>query len=207
MNAATSHPLAAAYLRDLEMLLHGLDPGARAEVLSGVREHLTAAVGPDATRDQVRAVLTELGSPQSVADEAYADQPSPTVAAAVPSRWQAVVACALNGAGLAFLALFSVSAIGPAGILSAASMLLLPWTVVVALSTLSPAWTSRQKLTSISLGPATLLGLAMLVTVLLAVLGPSPLNAIPALALFGTSAWTLIHLGRQAMRQPAPHGP
>ena len=200
MNAATSHPLAAAYLRDLELLLHDLDPGVRAEVLSGVREHLTAAVGPDATSEQVQAALAGLGSPQSIAEEAYADQPSTSGAAPVPSRWTAVVACALNGVGLAFLALVSFTTSGGADILLAVPVSLLPWAGIVALSMLSPVWTQRQKATSICLAPATLVCLALLTTISVAIFGLSPINAIPVLALFGTSAWILIRLGRHAMR-------
>lgn len=200
MNAATSHPLAAAYLHDLELLLHDLDPGARAEVLGGVREHLAAAVGPDATSEQVRAALTALGSPQSIAEEAYADQPSTRVAAPMPPTWHAVIACALNGVGLAYLALISFSTSGGADVLFAAPLFLLPWAVVVALSMLSPVWTQRQKVTSICLGPATLLCLALITAVFLAIFGPSPINAIPVLALFGTSAWILVRLARHAMR-------
>jgi hypothetical protein len=79
MTAPTTHPLAAAYLRDLELLLHGVDPGERAEVLAGVREHLEGTTGPNASDDDVRAALAELGPPQAIADEAYAGR-SPQLA-------------------------------------------------------------------------------------------------------------------------------
>ncbi len=206
MSAATSHPLAAAYLRDLEMLLYGLDPGARAEVLTGVREHLSAALGPQAGSDQVQAALAELGSPQSIADEAYADRPAATTVAAAPSpspsppRWQAVVASALNGAGLAYLLLLSSAVVSPVDLLGVIPVFLLPWVAVVALSALSPAWTSRQKARSIGLGPATLVGLALLGGAFLAVFGPSLVNVIPVLAVIGASAWILVRLVRQALR-------
>ena len=45
MSAHTTHPLVDAYLRDLELLLHGVEPGERAEVLAGVREHLDGRLG------------------------------------------------------------------------------------------------------------------------------------------------------------------
>lgn len=84
MTAPTTHPLAAAYLRDLELLLHGVDPGERAEVLAGVREHLEGAVGSGASDDEVRAALAELGPPQAIADEAYAGRsPQPAVVTTV----------------------------------------------------------------------------------------------------------------------------
>ena len=73
----TTHPLVASYLEDLDQLLAGIDPGDRAEVMAGVREHLdTALPGSDpVTDDDVRAALTELGPPHAVADEAYAGRP------------------------------------------------------------------------------------------------------------------------------------
>ena len=201
MSAATSHPLAAAYLRDLEMLLYGLDPGARAEVLTSVREHLSDALGPDASSDQVQAALSELGSPQNIADEAYADQrAAPVAAAPAPARWQAVVASALNGAGLAYLLLLSWAGVSGFSFFAVVPPFLLPWVGVVALSTMSAVWTPRQKATSIALGPALLLCLALLSAALLATIGPSPVNAVPILATFGSSAWILVLLVRQALR-------
>ena len=69
-----THPMVGAYLNELDRLLAGIDPGERAEVLSGVREHLVGALaGRTAVTDEdVRGVLAELGPPQAVADEAYA---------------------------------------------------------------------------------------------------------------------------------------
>ena len=65
----------------LNRLLAGIDPGDRAEVMSGVREHLdTALPGSDpVTDDDVRAALAELGPPHAVADEAYAGRPPAVV--------------------------------------------------------------------------------------------------------------------------------
>ena len=77
----TTHPLVASYLEELDRLLAGIDPGDRAEVMSGVREHLdTALPGNDpVTDDDVRAALAELGPPHAVADEAYAGRPPAVV--------------------------------------------------------------------------------------------------------------------------------
>ena len=81
----TTHPLVAAYLEELDRLLAGIDPGDRAEVMAGVREHLdTALPGSDpVTDDDVRTALAELGPPHAVADEAYAGKP-PAVTPPVP---------------------------------------------------------------------------------------------------------------------------
>lgn len=76
MTAPVTHPLVASWLRDLEHLLHGIDPGDRVEVLAGVREHLDASLPVGASDDEVRRTLAELGSPQAVADEAYAGRPA-----------------------------------------------------------------------------------------------------------------------------------
>ena len=55
MSPRTTHPLVDAYLRDLELLLHGVEPGERAEVLAGVREHLDGSLTPGADDRAVRA--------------------------------------------------------------------------------------------------------------------------------------------------------
>lgn len=61
MTPTTTHPLVASWLRDLDLLLYGIEPGERAEVLAGVREHLDASLPPGSGDDDVRAVLAELG--------------------------------------------------------------------------------------------------------------------------------------------------
>jgi uncharacterized membrane protein len=118
MSTPVSHPLVGAYLRDLEMLLHGIEPGERAEVLSGVHEHLELSLGPDASDDDVRHTLAELGSPQSVADEAHTGRtpessrpaPPPPTAVSVMSRsWVPVVVGLLLGLAL-LLVTFVVAA-------------------------------------------------------------------------------------------------
>lgn len=86
MTSALSHPLVSAYLRDLELLLHGVEPGERAEVLAGVHEHLDTSLTPSASDEDVRRSLAELGSPQSVADEAYAGRSTPASASPAPAR-------------------------------------------------------------------------------------------------------------------------
>ncbi|MEO5981753.1 MAG: hypothetical protein ABIQ13_05500 [Pedococcus sp.] len=92
MSSHTTHPLVDAWLRDLEQLLQGIEPGERAEVLAGVREHLDGSLPAGATDADVRRVLTELGSPQSVADEAYAGRPAPATAGAAATAVPAVPA-------------------------------------------------------------------------------------------------------------------
>lgn len=118
MNTPVSHPLVETYLRDLDRLLHGVDPGERAEVLAGVHEHLEASLPPDASDDAIRRTLSELGSPQSVADEAHAGR-APTGGTVGPGSaprvgtmsrsWVPIVVGLLLGLAL-FLVVLVVSA-------------------------------------------------------------------------------------------------
>jgi uncharacterized membrane protein len=70
---STQHRLVASYLQDLTRALADVDPADRAEVLAGVREHIDAGVAArgGASDADFAAVLTELGSPEDVAREAY----------------------------------------------------------------------------------------------------------------------------------------
>lgn len=110
----TTHQLVAGYLDDLSRMLGDLDPADRAEVLAGVREHVEASLAgrPGAGEADIRAVLAELGPPDAVAREAYADRPhrgaAATPAAPVPltSRpWAPVAVALLNTLGLFLLVL------------------------------------------------------------------------------------------------------
>ncbi|MFC7594421.1 hypothetical protein ACFQU3_03820 [Terrabacter sp. GCM10028922] len=66
-----THPLVDAYLDRLEHLLQGADSATRSEVLAGVREHLRSTAAADADDARVRQAITELGSPEQIADEAH----------------------------------------------------------------------------------------------------------------------------------------
>lgn len=64
MTSMLTHPLITACLRDPELLLHGVEPGERAEVLAGVHEHLDASLATGASDDEgpIRARGTRLTS-------------------------------------------------------------------------------------------------------------------------------------------------
>jgi len=104
-------PLIEAYLNDLEHALRGADPSERDEVLSNVREHITAVLelkdGPVTAKD-IESVLAGLGSAaQIVGVLDYAAAPAP--AAGVmrsayrpllePSRWPGWVGYGVLAAG------------------------------------------------------------------------------------------------------------
>lgn len=181
MNAHTTHPLVESYLRDLEGLLQGIDAGERAEVLAGVREHLDGALPAGAGDDQVRSALAELGSPQAIADEAYASEPRPPAGRGPMSRpWVPLTVGILLGLALlgivlaaGSLAAYSTSetvgmdaagneitdedlqfsGVGPAGAVMALMFTWIFWLPATVLAVASPLWTGRQKVALALLGP------------------------------------------------------
>lgn len=210
MNSTTTHPLVAAWLRDLTHLLHGVDPGERAEVLAGVREHLEASLPPGASDEDVRRVLTELGSPQSVADEAYDGRPGPTVDAPQSGQmvtWQASTAVAFNAAGVALLAVMTWAGLQPSTdenlplmphpseIVFGGLMFAIPWIGIVLLSVWTPAWSSRNKLLSIWLFPGLAAGFTG-VAIAADVVGPVFALQVPRIGLVAAGVWALVRLWR-----------
>lgn len=168
MTQHTTHPLVAAYLEELERLLAGIDPGDRAEVMSGVREHLDSALGAHGPvgDDDVREALLELGPPQAVADEAYAGRPayaptSPPRVGALSRSWVPVVVAIVTAVGLLLVILVAGTA---GGVSSSTSMDSsgrvvetselsgsLPWSPLLAALTLAlPMWVTVALLVGVS---------------------------------------------------------
>ncbi|MFC7486499.1 HAAS signaling domain-containing protein [Knoellia sp. CPCC 206453] len=206
MSTPVAHPLVSAYLRDLELLLHGVEPGERAEVLAGVHEHLDASLAPAAADDDVRQSLAELGSPQSVADEAYAGRPAPASAAPLrpaPNPWPAHVANVINGLSLALLALLTLLRVMGSGAtapypiewLFLGATFAIPWLLLVVLTSFTNAWGSGDKFRSILLYPMTLVTLAV-ATWLVGLAQLDVLELLAALLVLGGAVWTLIRLIR-----------
>jgi hypothetical protein len=188
----TTHPLVASYLEELGRLLAGIDPGDRAEVMAGVREHLdTALPGNDpVSDDDVRAALAELGPPHTVADEAYAGRPPATPPPAprvgpMSRVWVPILVVILQVIALLFVLIIiggmgAVSMVtttvdgvtdpGSAeltgspllGSLSAIMFTLPLWATIALLVGLSPLWAGREKATVVLLVP----GAALLMGVL-----------------------------------------
>lgn len=99
-----THPLAQAYLAELAALLRHLDPVEREEAMLGVQGHIEDALAHRGeSTEEVRRVLSELGSPATVAEAAYADSGAgaraPSSASRVivvhpPRRWAPQLAAA-----------------------------------------------------------------------------------------------------------------
>ena len=81
-----SHPLVVAYVDDLDRALESADQQERLDIIAAVREHLTDALGGDAeaTNEQVRAALDELGPIEHIAAEATPAATTP--ASALPAE-------------------------------------------------------------------------------------------------------------------------
>lgn len=77
------HPLATAWLERVERLAADLPAGARTELLDDLREHLDAALEPQADGAEVGAVLDRRGDPAEVVAAARADTTA-TVSSAPP---------------------------------------------------------------------------------------------------------------------------
>ncbi|WP_309134692.1 hypothetical protein [Cellulomonas sp.] len=101
MTAKLQHPLAQAYLDDLERALSGADPRERADTLASVREHLTEALPGNASSEDVRRVLAELGPVDAIAS--IATGAAPATSPSRPTRGLAVVATAAAIAGALLL--------------------------------------------------------------------------------------------------------
>ena len=189
---ATEHPLWISYEQDLRNLLGDLDPVERAEVLAGVREHVHASLA-DATHigtDDIQAVLDELGPPEAVAQEAYADHrptsgsPRRRASSSLARPWVPVVIILPQMLGLLALLLLSfawgaytvVETSGPSGVVSrtinyassalpllmASMMSVLPmWIPVFVLAVISNLWGRRHTLMHILLLPAAAVLLAV----------------------------------------------
>lgn len=64
------HPMAEAYLADLDRALTGSDRREHIETMSAVREHLADVATPDAAPEQVRRALDDLGPVETIAASA-----------------------------------------------------------------------------------------------------------------------------------------
>lgn len=205
MTTPLAHPLVSSYLRDLEMLLHGVDPVERADVLGGVREHLDASLVPGASDDDVRAALAELGSPHAVADEAHAGRPANELPPPQRPRWLAPVACILNGIFVMLFSLLIVSQAVWPELLFFAQFYVIPWLVLLVLTTLADSWSLDEKFQSIGLMPGLVLSCALVSWLTQNVLQWWPAGVVLCLGLCAAAAWLLSRLARRTRREHRTH--
>jgi hypothetical protein len=176
-NATTQHPLVRAYLRQLDRSLVGAPRPAAKELREQIVTHLDDALGPDPSEAEVRTVLDQLGTPESLAAEVAPPMPPDR------ARWVDVLALILLTFGS-----FVVPVAG--------------WLAGAALLASSPWFTGRQKALGLlvwPLGPV-FPAVAMLMTGGLVLDLPPVLGvsiAIAALAApFVVAAWLASRLPR-----------
>lgn len=197
-----THPLVGAYLDRLETLLQGAGAATRSEVVAGVREHLAARLPAGADDATVRGALAELGTPEQIADEAYAAGP-PRDSRAQPSRartWLPVAVMVL--ATLTTLAMLFVAVGGPHPAEVALVLMMPPaWPVLTILVLAFSAWTGREKAVLVAAFPV-----VSLIAGMAARLSPGSANGIPlagaVLGLGSVAALvTVAALARRALRR------
>jgi uncharacterized membrane protein len=104
MTTRTLHPLADAYLDQLEHAADHLPRARRKELVADIETHLLEALRPNASEAEVRNVLDRLGDPDEIAQ---ADQPRPTPASTATdgTEWATITLLLIGGffAGIGWL--------------------------------------------------------------------------------------------------------
>jgi hypothetical protein len=85
---ALDNPLVREYLAELAAAFAALPAGQASELREQITAHITDALPPDATDEQVAAMLARLGSPAELAAEAVAGATSDPAEGAGPGRWR-----------------------------------------------------------------------------------------------------------------------
>jgi hypothetical protein len=121
--------MVAAYLAELERQAQHLPADRCAELLTGIREHIDAAIasGEAQTPDQVKALLARLGAPADIVAAEHDDLRGPVFVHAAPG----------TGRELAAVLLLSVGGL---------VVPVVAWVVGVVLLWASPWWTRGDKL-------------------------------------------------------------
>lgn len=122
----TAQPLIDDYIRRLHRAARALPRDQGEELVAEIRDHLAAALPPNASEAEVRNVLDGLGSPEAI------------VAAAEPDR-----PATRRGAREVFALLLLVTGFPP----------IIGWLVGAGLLLSSPLWSARQKLLGILVWP------------------------------------------------------
>ncbi len=198
-----THPLVDAYLDRLDRLLDGASRETRAEVMAGVREHLDVRLPGDASPDQVRSVLGELGTPEQIADEAHAAHSDRASTANSPRLMErAWVPVTVMLVSLLWLVAPAVIVVGSSGDSALAlhpaellALLFVPpaWPVVALFVGISRLWIQREKVTMVAAFPA-LVGWLLILTPL-----PNVLRTVGSTLGVLIAAWVVVRSGRKGL--------
>lgn len=209
MTVNQTHPLVDAYLDRLEDLLRSADSATRSEVLAGVREHLGSTVAADADDARVRGVLTDLGTPEQIADEAFAGGPSGSGSGTSTPRvaeraWLPILVLVLSLGWLVVpTTLFALvgavdaaAALHPSELVSVFIFAFPVWPAVALLVAASRLWPMREKVALAVALPATAVWL-----VALSIVPVAFVQAAGILVGVVSAATTIIVLGRRGLRR------
>ncbi|MEP7332794.1 MAG: hypothetical protein ABI692_11950 [Terracoccus sp.] len=198
-----THPLVDAYLDRLSRLLDGASRETRSEVMAGVREHLDVRLPADASLEQVRSVLSELGTPEQIADEAWAAAPdrgsTPISPRLMERAWVPVIVMFVSLLWLVAPAVIVVGSSGDSALaLHPAELLALlfvppAWPVVALFVGISRLWITSEKVVLIAALPA-LAGWLLILTPL-----PNVLRTVAGLLGVLIVAWVVVRAGRKGL--------
>ncbi len=199
----TTHPLVGIYLERLDRLLVRAPSETQAEVMAGIREHLTACLPVDASPDQVRSVLRELGTPEQIADEAYAAVPDQASAPGSPRlmerAWVPVIVMFVSLLWLVAPAVIVVGSSGSSALalhpIELLTLLFVPpaWPVVAILVGISRLWVPREKVAMTATLPILAVWLMLLSPL------PNALRTVGSLLGVLVAAWLVVRAGRKGL--------
>lgn len=164
-------PLADAYLSRLDLLLHGASPETRAEVLVGCANTSPPASPTALALNRYVRCWASLGSPEQIADEAYAAGPGSPSAPMPPRgagrRWLPAVVMAVSLGWLAAPAAVALNAFNPSGLALYPTELMIllafpVWPVILVLVAVSRLWVTREKVALVAALPALALVLLLI---------------------------------------------
>lgn len=208
--SALRHPLVTRYLTELESLLGGLHPAERAEVLTGVGEHLEESLAGSGGSDvAVRSALDELGPATAVADAAYDGRgqvvrPAAPPAAPVTPRVRVVPATSRSWVPPLVVVFLTLSLFLSAGVLFSTLegtgyvellvTAVLPsfpfWVPALVLTLVSALWTGGEKVLLVALLPGFTVGVPFLVDLL--PFGSDPVVGLTVFALAVVAAFAVL---------------
>lgn len=130
---STNQELIADYLTAVRDATRSLPAGKRETIIGDLESHIEQALPADAGEAQVRTVLDRLGSPESIATEAGADE-APFSAKKGPSRVKEIIGLVGLSVGSLFIPIIG-------------------WVVGIVLVWMSPVWSKVQKTTATLVWP------------------------------------------------------
>jgi hypothetical protein len=97
MSTRTLHPLAADYVDRLRRAGRGLPRGRLKELVAEIEEHLSEAIGPEASDAEALTVLDRLGEPEEIVDAEEPGRDVPHRDVRGTKEWAAIILLLFGG--------------------------------------------------------------------------------------------------------------